>query len=182
MIDECERCGNPVRVGGRGRPQRFCSAACKQAAYRARQSLFDVPQEMRFRRRWTRRDGKRPVQVDGRPASSTSATTWASFEQVAGSKTGDGLGFMLGDGIGCIDLDHCLVRGELAVWAREVLETAEDVIFVERSLSGTGLHIFQRVPEARGRIEVTPDGGRIERFSRARFIAVTGDRWGGWNG
>ena len=32
----CARCGKPLMTGGPGRPRRFCTDACKQAAYRAR--------------------------------------------------------------------------------------------------------------------------------------------------
>ena len=32
----CSRCSEPVRASAPGRPRRYCSAACRQAAYRAR--------------------------------------------------------------------------------------------------------------------------------------------------
>ena len=54
----------------------------------------------------------------------TDPSTWSSFE--AASATGAPLGFVLGDGIGCIDLDGCLdehgipneaARGLIPAWA-----------------------------------------------------------------
>lgn len=179
MKKVCARCFKPVESTGRGRPQKYCSAACKQAAYRARNGLGVFPPEMRFRNQWTRRVGKRPIQVDGTPASSTNPATWASFDTVSASRTGDGLGIMLGNGLGCIDLDHCLRAGELTDWAAAVLVGCENKVFVEVSLSGCGLHIFHLCPEGRGHREARPDGGAVEMYSRARFIACTGQEWRG---
>jgi primase-polymerase (primpol)-like protein len=79
---------------------------------------------------------------------------------------------MLGGGLGCWDLDHCLVDGRLAPWAAEVLAGIDDPIWVERSMGGDGLHVFVRAAEAPGFRR-----GRVEFYSRARFIAVTGDRF-----
>lgn len=36
LIRHCAHCAKPVRAVAGGRPRRFCSSACKQAAYRAR--------------------------------------------------------------------------------------------------------------------------------------------------
>lgn len=79
---------------------------------------------------------------------------------------------MLGDGLGCYDLDNCFEDdGALKTYAAELLESV-DPIFVERSVSGRGLHIFVHAPEAKG---WRRDG--IEFYSRDRFIRVTGDRF-----
>lgn len=136
------------------------------------------PPEMLFRNQWVRRDGKRPIRVDGRPASSTDSSTWSSFEAAATSRAGDGLGIMLGNGLGCLDLDHCMTgAGELKPWAAAELERAENVVFVEVSMSGTGLHVFLLMPEGPGHKVKQPDGGVVETYSRARFIACTGRSW-----
>lgn len=34
-MTECQQCGASIDQASKGRPRRFCSAACKQAAYRA---------------------------------------------------------------------------------------------------------------------------------------------------
>ena len=165
----CEWCGSdlPVRAG-RGRLARFCSGRCRVAAHRAKGRL---PVEMTARRAWVRRDGKRPIRCDGSPASSTDSSTWSTYREVLASTAGDGFGVMLGDGLACFDLDHCLEGGVLAPWAADVLATIEAPLWVERSMSGTGLHAFANAPEGPGR------RGRFEFYSRARFIAVTGDRF-----
>ena len=80
---------------------------------------------------------------------------------------------MLGRGLACMDLDGCIdERGMLAGWAREAAEAVRSPLWVERSMSGRGLHVFFEAPEARGSRR-----GGIEVYSRARFIAVTGDRF-----
>ena len=162
----CEGCDARFERVGRGRAPRFCSGRCRVAAHRARQ----LPTEMTRRVQWTRRDGKRPVTVDGCPASSTRPATWATYAAVKASRVGDGFGVMLGRGLACIDLDGCLAGDVLAAWARDVIDV--DPVWVERSLSGTGLHVFHLAPEEPG----TRRGG-VERYSRARFIAVTGERF-----
>lgn len=83
------------------------------------------------------------------------------------------MGFMLGDGFACIDLDHCLSGGVLSPLASSVLH-ALPATYVEVSMSGTGLHVFGLLPE---RVGVRRPG--FEVYSRARFIAVTGNPYEG---
>ena len=154
-----------------GRSRRFCSARCRQAACRARKA--ERPSAGLSEGRWTRCEGKRPVTVTGRAASSTDSSTWSSFAEVQASSAGDGFGVMLGGGLGCHDLDHALEDGELKPWARGVLDDiTEPVLFVEVSMSGEGLHVFVDAPEGPGRKRQVGDGGH-EFYSRARFIRTT---------
>lgn len=122
-------------------------------------------------RRWARAVGKRPVTVGGRAASSIDPSTWSSFREVQGG-AGDGYGVMLGDGLACWDLDDCFDGGQLRSWAREVVDGVADPLWVERSVSGRGLHVFVEAPEGRGSVR-----GGVEFYSRARFILVTGDAY-----
>ncbi len=131
-----------------------------------------MPARLTAGRRWTRRSGKRPIRVDGRPASSTDPSTWATFAEVSESPTG--FGVMLGGGLACWDLDHCLDGDTLTPWASAVLGSIESPLWVERSMSGDGLHVFVEAPEGPGH-----RGGGVEFYSRARFIAVTGDAFRG---
>jgi len=85
-----------------------------------------------------------------------------------------GLGFVLGDGIGCWALDHCLVDGKLEPWAADVIAGITDPICIERSQSGEGVHIFVYAEEGPGR--KIRDGRNIEFYSVGRYIDVTGDR------
>jgi len=74
---------------------------------------------------------------------------------------------MLGDGLGCYDLDHVSLEQ-----AREFASSiAEPIVFAERSMSGEGVHIFVLADEGPG-----SKRGGVERYTRQRFIRVTGDR------
>lgn len=118
-------------------------------------------------------DSKRPVTVSGRPASSTDSRTWSDFKTASESSAGVGLGFVLGDGIGCYDFDHCLIDGQLADWAAEAIRAIpERVIFSEVSQSSEGVHVFVEAEEGPGR--KIRDGRNIERYTAGRYIAVTG--------
>lgn len=108
---------------------------------------------------------------DGSPASTTKRWTWSEYSAVKGSPNG----VMLGDGLGCWDLDDCFVGGVLEPWAESLVAgLLPSALWVERSLSGNGLHVFVEAPEGPGTRR-----GQVEFYSRARFIAVSGDRWFG---
>lgn len=161
----CGNCGGSVKLARAG--ARFCSTRCRVAAHRRR-----VPESLARLHRWTRADGKRPVTVSGDPASSTDPATWASFATVQAG-AGDGFGVMLGDGLGCLDLDHCLDGDVLAGWARERMDALRvPVLFIERSVSGAGLHVFTAEPEGR-----SVQGGWGGHYRHSRFIRVTGARF-----
>ena len=171
-----------------GRPAKYCSAACRQAAFRARRreeraavaaaeaitrEAAAVPAELRARARWVRwtitRDGRKlPLQArTNRAASSTDARTWTDYDTAAASTVGRGLGYVLGDGIGCIDLDDCFdAEGALSPLAERVLG-ANPGAWVERSQSGRGLHVWGYLPEGPGRRTK-----EIEVYSVGRYIAL----------
>lgn len=165
---DCQRCGDRIITSGYGRAPRFCSTRCRVAAHRARKAL---PVELTSRPTWTRRAHKRPVQISGKPASSTNPATWSTFAEVLASRVGTGFGIMLGDGLGCYDLDHCLDGDSLSTTASDLLATL-DPIWVERSMSGDGLHIFVTTDATKGYKRAG-----VEFYPRSRFIAVTGDRF-----
>lgn len=177
-VKECPQCDSPVGLGGsRGRRPRYCSPKCRQAAYRERKALAGVfPSEMAGVTNWVRADGKRPLQTSGAAASSTMPSTWATLADVRDG-VGDGFGFMLGagSGVGCYDFDNALEGGSLKSWAvAELRAIPERVIFTEVSVSGLGLHVFVLADEGRGSRRPVGDGS-VERYSRARFIRVTGN-------
>lgn len=149
-----------------------CSAACRKRRSRA----STVPRELRSRARWvTHTAAKVPTTPAGRPASSTNPATWSPWSKVADEPR---RGFVLaGDGIVCIDLDHCLERGRVAPWAQEILDACPST-FVEVSQSGTGLHVWGWARMDGGR--VIRDGDRcVEVYASGRYIAVTGRRFRG---
>lgn len=163
----CDVCGLSI-VSYRG-DARFCSTKCRVAAHRA-----VLPRELTSRARWVRYGAdKRPLTVTGAPASSTNAATWASYVDVRASRVGRGPGFVLGDGIGCIDLDHCLVDGVPTVAAARFLADYPQN-YVEISPSGDGLHIWGLRNPMPGTKTVTPDGLSVETYSTGRYITVTG--------
>lgn len=119
---------------------------------------------------------KVPLTVEGRYASSTKEETWSSFAEALESGAGIGIGFVLGEGIGCVDLDDAIVDGVVQPWAQSVLDENPNT-FVEVSQSGGGLHVFGLLDESPGR--VIRDGRNIEVYSVGRYIALTGNRFGG---
>lgn len=171
----CERCGarlGPLRNAG----TRYCSGRCQVAAHRAGPP---IPARLTSRARWVRYSASKvPLQVDGRPASSTDSATWATFAEVRASSVGVGFGFVLdGDGLVCIDLDHALADGELLPWAADVLEAAP-ATWVEVSPSGEGLHVWGFGSVERGRRFAVP-GGMVEVYGTGRYITVTGRPFAG---
>lgn len=162
-----------------GRPRRYCSPRCRKAAQRAAARTKNIPAILTRKRRWVRHDErKRPLTVHGWLASSTRSSTWTTFQRVRDSEVGTGFGFVLGEGIGCIDLDHCVDKrtGAVLPWAQAIVDHYRPKAYMtERSLSGTGIHIFLPMSSAKGWRQPHPEGGSMEVYSRDRYIAVTGD-------
>ncbi|MEH0058795.1 hypothetical protein QDX25_07295 [Auritidibacter ignavus] len=130
--------------------------------------------------RWKFIDGKKvPHRLDGRFASSTNPETWTNFDEAFSSDFGEGLGFALGDGIGCYDLDGCLTeRGDLEPWAEQVLERIpEKIFYMEISHSRRGIHVFVMAPESLGAVEAVGVHVGVERYTWGRYIAVTGRKF-----
>lgn len=181
MTNTC-LCGSRLPIlEGRGRPKAYCSRGCQQKAYRARHADA-LPDEMRTADRWMRyrlvprgdKVTKVPTQLNGRPAKSTDARTWSTYAEAKASGVGAGLGFALGAGIACVDLDDAIADGKVEPWAQAILDRAP-ATFVEVSQSGNGLHIFGLLPEGPGR-NLRSSGQTVEVYSTGRFIAVTGRR------
>lgn len=162
----CGHCGVEFVAARTGRTPRYCSTRCRVAAHRARPR---IPAEMTSRARWVRRDKKRPITIEGRPASSTSSLTWSTYDAVKRSSAGDGIGFVLGAGIACLDLDHCLIDGKPNELARKVLARVPGA-YVEISPGGDGLHVWGTAPEQPGRKR-----SGVEAYSVGRYITVTGN-------
>ncbi|MFD0276163.1 hypothetical protein ACFVHB_19980 [Kitasatospora sp. NPDC127111] len=180
----CEHCEQPLPVMAR-RHARFCSVACKQAAYRARKAraaeVAPLPDELTTRARWVRySSAKVPLTTAGRAASSIDLRTWSPYTEAAASTAGVGLGFVLSDtdDIACVDLDHCIrPDGSLESWAVPIVAGA-GTTYVEVSPSGTGLHIWGRADVRQGRRIRRPDGTAVEVYGTGRYITVTGRRHG----
>jgi primase-polymerase (primpol)-like protein len=119
-------------------------------------------------RRWALADGKRPVKLNGRAASSTEPATWCDYMSVIGKPHG----IMLGDGLACWDLDDVIAEDDtLHHDAIEVLAGIADPIWIERSMSGRGLHVFVKGEGP------SSQSSHVSYYSWGRFIVVTGDRY-----
>lgn len=79
---------------------------------------------------------------------------------------------MLGGGLGCYDLDH-VSDDEARAFIATILEP---ILYVERSMSRTGVHVFVEAPECAGWRRVV-GGISVERYTRARFIRMTLERF-----
>ncbi len=132
--------------------------------------------ELRKLPRWvTWAPSKVPLQADGvTAASSTDPRTWSSWTDV---QRHERRGFVLnGDGIYCLDLDHCLVGGRPLLHVAEMLERLP-ATYTEVSPSGNGLHVWLRGELARDGVNRVL-GVRLEAYSRGRYLTVTGRKFG----
>ena len=149
------------------------------------QLLENVPEEMRRRPQWVvwkleERDGK-PTKVPyiaggvGR-ASSTYLMTWRTFEAaVRALDTGryDGVGFMFcsADPFVGVDLDGCRApeTGAIEDWAKEVIDSFTNVVLLEASPSGCGVHIITK-----GTCKDGVNTKSVEVYGQDRYFTVTG--------
>jgi primase-polymerase (primpol)-like protein len=170
----CAHCFEPINT--LRSDARFCSAKCRVYANRA-----IIPAELKALNRWVRwapvtRNGridKVPVTTAGRNASSTNPSTWTDYATAKASGVGVGLGFVLnGDGVSCIDLDHCVTDGKPNAKAKAFMERFPGA-WVELSPSGDGLHIWGTAPAGPGR-RTSIDGLDVEFYATGRYITVTG--------
>lgn len=165
----CEICSVPCIPGARGRKPRFCSTRCRVASHR--KNVF--PPELMALPRWVRHKSKRPLHPEGYWIAVTHAPSWSSYQVAKASRYGDGLGFVLnGDGIVCIDLDHCVQDGVLSAEAERILDSLPET-YIEISPSGTGLHIWGLAKMDSGR-RFTRNGQSVEIYPSGRFITMTG--------
>jgi hypothetical protein len=127
----------------------------------------------------------RQIAYPMRAASSTDPATWGSFDDAVeahSALTEDprwaplriaGIGCVLvGDGLVCVDLDGALTPEGLTLAAARIVR--EVPTFTEVSPSGRGLHLWVLGELARALTSRT-----LEAYDRARYIAVTGERYPG---
>lgn len=170
METTCSECGKRISSeGARGPVKRLCGARCRKAASRRkrRERVGVVPPAVASSPRWFRSQGGRPISPRGTsvPVPSLGRPLGDVF-----SGPGDGFGVMVGDGLGVVVLAGGHAGGVLASWARGVLDDlTEPVLFVD--VAGDDVHAFVSAEEGRGRRWGVP-GGRVEFYSRGRFIPV----------
>ena len=153
--------------------------------------MKNTPQCLRTRRQWVcwkketvkGRLTKVPYDVKtGCKASSTDASTWATFEQAVESYTksgqykGVGFVFRADDPFCGVDLDNCIdpATGELKPWGRQAVTALDS--YAEVSPSGTGVKVFLRAKKPGPRCRKAWHDGEVEMYDSGRFFTVTGQR------
>ena len=153
-----------------------------------------VPDEMKARPNWVvvktwwnAEKGKynnRPVNCNsdnGEYAESDNPETWTTFDNALKylkEKSGTTIAYALDgkDNISCIDLDRCYdENGQPTALAKEILSKCGKT-YVEKSVSGNGLHIFGKT-EGMDIRSFSKDGD-LEFYQKEHFIAMTGDGTG----
>lgn len=103
---------------------------------------------------------------------------WFGFEECLTAieyGVGTALGFALtGYSMVCVDLDHSInVNGTITPTAKKWLDFMKEYDpFVERSISGNGMHIFAWYGDKR-RLHPNPEPG-VEVYTTDRFVVMTG--------
>lgn len=182
---ECERCAGPMPLRARA-DARFCSSACRQAAYRERcrveqrritsEQVARVPAELRTKARWVRYSSRKvPLRTDGRFASVDDPSSWSNYAAAARATAGEGVGFVLTamDRIVVVDLDHAVKGGRVLPWAQAIVDRLP-ATYMERGRSGRGLHLWFRGAVSHGR-RIRHGELAVEVYSDRRYMIV-GDR------
>jgi putative DNA primase/helicase len=159
------------------------------AAMLALMPSFHVPDHLTELDQWVlwryeARQGKRtkvPYQSNSKPADSTNARTWTTFEDALSTWRRNrqryaGLGFVFSkeDTLVGIDLDDSLdEQGDVKAWARGIVERFGDT-YMEISPSGQGLKIWARGSLPSNLPGVKAGDGAVELYDHARYFAVTG--------
>jgi hypothetical protein len=111
-----------------------------------------------------------------RPASTADPCTWSTYDQATSITNADGVGFVFtsGDPYFGIDLDDCVVSGQLHSVAQDVVTRLDT--YTEISPSGTGVKAIGRgkLSLDRHRTTSTGWGGRFECYDQNQFFAITG--------
>ena len=177
-----------------------------QEPYKFKTNLDNIPDAMKalpnwvaFRTHWQYNDKKNKYELKKEPispnqpravsdamylkwAKSDDPTTWATFEKavvLAKRYKLDGLAFAMGgSGITCIDLDHHLDEyGKPSELAQKFIDAAQGT-YIEKSVSGRGLHIFYAGNRPDG-YQNRNIGLDLETYDSARFMSMTGNLYDG---
>jgi putative DNA primase/helicase len=155
-----------------------------------------VPAALRERDQWvcwkylppTKPGGKSrkvPFQINGELAKSDDAATWTSFDDVtrAWREGGfDGVGFVFSedDPFTGIDLDDCIVDGQLIPSAQGIVHDLNTYTEVSPSGQGLKMIVLGRKPEGAGCKKLHVDGiPCVEVYDTGRYFTITGRRWEG---
>ena len=150
----------------------------------------NIPQELKTLQQWV---GWKLTMVDGKPkkepripgtnyrGSSTNPKHWRTFDVALSAyqrntDKNDGIGFVFKDGGGYvgIDIDDCVVNGELSDMAKEIIAMIDS--YTEYSTSGTGIHIICKADKLRNGVEGRKDDPKgLEIYRSGRYFVMTGN-------
>jgi hypothetical protein len=125
------------------------------------------------------KDGKGPTDADGYDASRAVADLWRSFDAVVEEdrERACGIGWVIQSGYVVFDLDDALDdEGQPRKQFRSFVESVDT--YVEKSLSGRGLHIFVKstvTPDKDKVSYVYPDGSKMEVLAPGWYVRMTGE-------
>lgn len=136
---------------------------------------------------------KIPYQTNGSKADSTDPATWTEYGMASATLAThpdqfSGIGFVLGNGFCGVDLDDCIVDGQILPYAQAIVDQFNT--YTEISPSGTGVKLFlyadplpptaNKGGTGRRVFNPTPErSGKIEMYSEDRFFTVTGNELAG---
>jgi putative DNA primase/helicase len=154
-------------------------------------NLANIPAYFRRIRGWVLhraivgKDGKLkdkvPHRPDGTLAESNNPATWSTYEEVVRAyRAGgyDGIGLMRNGDFVFIDLDGCVTDPKPA-WAQKIIAALTGFAYMERSVSGQGVHIITRgkVPPGRRQEEISKkDHIGFAFYDGARYLTFSGDQ------
>lgn len=142
----------------------------------------NIPEELRLLKQWVlwrledigaSKPTKIPYSINGRPASVTDPSNWATFEDVfnvftIGNYTGIGFVFTKHDPYTFIDLDDA--EGDDAILQRHLKVFHEFETYAEVSPSGKGLHLI-----CKGKVLAGRRRSKIEIYPHDRYATMTGN-------
>jgi putative DNA primase/helicase len=141
-----------------------------------------VPEQLKIRDGWMAsggEDGKVTLDAHGYNASRAVSDNWRSYDEVVAQALawGSGIGWVIQPGYVVLDVDRAFDEsGEIRKQFQALTRVAT---YIERSVSGTGLHIFLRSdvrPEGQKVKGTYPDGSALEILAPGWFVRTTGDK------
>jgi len=137
-----------------------------------------IPEELKKYPQWVTYKGiedKAPRQVGGKPASSTDASTWTTWDRIE-SIHNKGFVLTATDPFIFFDFDKCLDE-EGNITDKQIKDIVDKLdSFTEISPSKTGLHVIckGKIPKVGGNRK-----GKIEIYEHGRYMTMTGDIYPG---
>lgn len=127
------------------------------------------PNELLNLPNWVSTRNKVPINPKtGENASSQDPATWGSYDEARSRTDTDGVGFVPRSPYLGLDLDHCVIDGQINDYAKEVVRLCNS--YTEFSPSGTGIHILLKgeLPESRRT-------DKIELYQNGNYLTFTGN-------